>query len=723
MISLLYVDDEPVLLELAKSLLEETGTFSVDTKASAKEGLAALATRHYDAIVADYLMPEMDGISFLRHVRENYGDIPFILLTGRGCEEVVINALNNGVDFYLQKGGDPRIVFAELKHILNQCGAIRKTKDDLHKREERYHDLQNANDLIQSVAPDGRFHYVNKKWLDTLGYDETDLEKLRIFDIIHPESLAYYRALFQRVISGENVGIIDAVLKTRDGKKVYIEGISSCHMADGKPQYTRGIFKDVTDRKIAEEALRKSEEKFHTVFDWANDAILLHTLSTDSAPGRFIETNLVACRMLGYTREELLSLGPPDIVPPELHAQLGEIARQAQTQDKILFETRLLRKDGSTFPAESSGHLVNYEGKRTWISHIRDITERKQAEGALRESEEKFRSLVEYALDGIMILDLEGTILFVNHAAARMIESDNVAGLPGRNVFEFIAPESRDVVVKDFKQVAWGHDAYLAEYNAISVKGKKISVESIGKVISFGGRPAILNSVRDITERKRAEEALRQANRKLTTLSSITRHDIRNNLLTLRGYNQLAENLVTDEKVRDLLRKQDKAAEAISQQIEFTKDYESIGVKAPAWQNVYEVITHAIANLDLKAVSFGNETNGLEVYADTMLGKVFYNLIDNAVRYGDTISEIHVSQVKADTGLVLVFEDNGVGIPVKEKEMIFLKGFGKNTGLGLFLSREILSITGISICETGKPPGGARFEIAVPEGAYRFIHS
>ena len=151
-------------------------------------------------------------------------------------------------------------------------------------------------------------------------------------------------------------------------------------------QFLVGITTDITERKRAEEALRKSEEKFRNVFDWANDAILLHTLTSDGVTGRFIEANLVACRMLGYSREELLTMGPSDIVPPELLPQLDDIIRQAQTKDTFLFETRLRRKDGTTFPVESSGHLVNYDGRGIWISHIRDITERKQAEKALRES-------------------------------------------------------------------------------------------------------------------------------------------------------------------------------------------------------------------------------------------------------------------------------------------------------------------------------------------------
>jgi len=120
MISVLYVDDEPVLLEVGKIFLERSGQFHVDTLESAATALEKMKTRPYDAIVSDYQMPEMDGIAFLKIVRETWPTLPFIIFTGRGREEVVIEALNSGVDHYLQKGGDPRSQFAELGHIITR---------------------------------------------------------------------------------------------------------------------------------------------------------------------------------------------------------------------------------------------------------------------------------------------------------------------------------------------------------------------------------------------------------------------------------------------------------------------------------------------------------------------------------------------------------------------------------------------------------------------------
>ncbi|HUU74852.1 MAG TPA: response regulator, partial [Methanoregulaceae archaeon] len=219
MITVLYVDDELDILDLVKSHMEDSGEFSVEIRSSVQDALNALDSRHYDAIVSDYQIPGMDGIGFLKSVREKHGDIPSIIFTGRGREQVAIEALNNGADFYLQKGRDLETQFVELMHVVKRSVVQKQLEKTLLQQEQRYHDLQNANDLIQSVAPDGHFLYVNKKWMETLGYKEDDIPNLGIFDIIHDESLAHCMDTFQRVISGENVGIIDAVFKTRDGKR------------------------------------------------------------------------------------------------------------------------------------------------------------------------------------------------------------------------------------------------------------------------------------------------------------------------------------------------------------------------------------------------------------------------------------------------------------------------------------------------------------------------
>jgi len=144
LVSVLYVDDDPWLLEIGKMFLEKNSTFTVDTALSAQDALDRLATTQYNAIVSDYQMPGIDGIEFLKIIRNEFGDIPFILYTGRGREEVVIEALNNGVDFYIQKGGDAKAQFAELGHIIQQAVKCQVAEAAFKHREEQLRTLINS---------------------------------------------------------------------------------------------------------------------------------------------------------------------------------------------------------------------------------------------------------------------------------------------------------------------------------------------------------------------------------------------------------------------------------------------------------------------------------------------------------------------------------------------------------------------------------------------------
>lgn len=169
-----------------------------------------------------------------------------------------------------------------------------------------------------------------------------------------------------------------------------------------------------------------------------------------------------------------------------------------------------------------------------------------------------------------------------------------------------------------------------------------------------------------------------------------------------------------DPVIADLLQKVDTAGSTISRQIAFTKSYQELGVQAPGWQRIQDIMAQQKA----EGISLSC-TCDAEIFADPMLERVFYNLVDNAVRHGETVTGITVSCRQGPDDLVIVVLDNGIGVPADLKETIFEKGYGKHTGFGLFLAREILAITGITIKETGTHGKGARFEITVPKSMYR----
>lgn len=230
---------------------------------------------------------------------------------------------------------------------------------------------------------------------------------------------------------------------------------------------------------------------------------------------------------------------------------------------------------------------------------------------------------------------------------------------------------------------------------------------------------SIICTVVDITENKQAQEALSQANKKLNLLNNITRHDILNQLTALIGFLEISRITAQDPDLLKYIAKEEQAANAIRSQILFTRDYQDVGGQSPKWQDVAETISLAIATLDLHKVHISLDLRNVEVFADPLLEKVFYNLVENALRHGEKATRITIGAREDTDGMDLIIEDDGTGIPAEAKEKIFRREYFKNTGFGLFLTREILSITGLSIVENGTPGAGARFVIHAPKGTFR----
>ena len=223
----------------------------------------------------------------------------------------------------------------------------------------------------------------------------------------------------------------------------------------------------------------------------------------------------------------------------------------------------------------------------------------------------------------------------------------------------------------------------------------------------------------DVTEARRAEDAIRIANKKLNMLSSITRHDILNQVTGLRVFLELSKDTEKDPELLGYIEKEVHIAEAIARQIDFTRYYQDIGVEVPVWHDLRSVIQEQAGQLDLAEITLQLPDTGIQIFTDPLIGKVFYNLIENSLRHGGRLKRIGFLVRETEDGAFITYQDDGIGISAADKTKLFTRGFGKHTGLGLFLSREILAITGITITENGEPGKGVRFEISVPKNAYR----
>ena len=611
MYNLLYVDDESSLLDITKLYMERSGEFSVDTTTSAKEAIGMLVKRPYAAIISDYQMPGMDGIEFLKKVRTSGNTIPFILFTGRGREEIVIQALNEGADFYLQKGGEPKSQFIELAHQIRQAVQQRNAEISIRDLERREADIIN-------FLPDATFA------IDTKGV-----------------VIAWNRAIEE------------------------MTGVSAAEM------------------------LGKGDYEYAIPFYGRRQPILI---------------NLI------YESDEIIAKKYTHI----LHKK-----------DVLIADTTLPHPKGKpvTLMGKASPLYNRHDEIIGAIESIRDITEREQAEGALLESGKRFRELADLLPQVVYEADTEGNLTYSNHTAFERFGYTEDDFKQGLNIWQMLAPDDLERVSVDFRAMVEGKGGteHTGEYMALRKDGSTFPVTIYSSPIVVNGRITGLRGIIvDITERKRAEEALRQGNRKLALLTNITRHDIDNQILALNGFVELLHEKIPDPALENYFTWIKQASNRISSISQFAKTYSTVGETAPAWQDIRTLVDTAAKQAALGKIQVKNDLPaGIEVFADPLIAKVFYNLIENGVRHGRKITTIWFFAEEFDGVYIVVCEDDGEGVLGEDKEHIFDWGFGKNTGLGLALSREILAITKITIRETGKPGKGARFEITVPRGQYR----
>ena len=608
MYSLLYVDDEESLLDLGRIYLERGGEFSVITHDSVSHGLEHLATQPVDLIISDFQMPDIDGLEFLKIVREKYPDTPFILFTGRGREEVVIEAINNGADFYLQKGGDPKAQFAELRHKIRTAIERRRAINALRDSQQRLSD-------IIDFLPDATFA------IDTEGHVITWNKAIEeMTGVMAPEMLGKgdheYALPFYGV---RRPGLVELILKSSEE----IDGFG------------------------------------YSLISQKGGVLIAETAET--RPGGKISTVLAKASLL-YDKN-------------------GRIAGA--------------------------------------IESIRDITESKNAESELLAAYEKNKGLMDSANDAIFITDIEtGMIIDANNKAQQMIGWTR-SEIQKMHILEIHPERDREMYSRFFAEHVQ-EGSGVQEEVIVDREGREITVIMSATRLDFGGRPCLMGIFHDVSDMKNAQDALRFANKKLNMMAEITRHDIRNKLTVLGGYLDLLKDPPPGMQYSMYISKLRQTVMTISENIEFTQLYENLGIAAPVWQNVHDLFFATCAQIDIKKITVQSDISGLEIYADPLLERVFFDMVENSLLYGAGVSVIRLSFKEKPEGIVISIEDNGIGIPPQDKEKIFCKGFGKSTGLGLFLAQEILSITAITLHETGEYHRGARFEFSVPRGKFRY---
>jgi len=598
-------------------------------------------------------------------------------------------------------------------------GAVETTLDITERRRSRdllrmiQYSIDRSGDLIFWLEEDGRFIYVNDAACSLLGFCRDELVGMRVPDISPELSPAAWEEAW-RNITQQKSGIIRTVHRTRTGDEIPVEIRGTMVMIGDRPVVC-AIARDLRERIQAEEAVRTSEEMFRMIAQRSSDMIY-----TCYHEGGITYISPAVERILGYTPDELIGKKCRDYLlesSRDAWQRCYDAVARGETIEGEMIEFR--RKDGSAAVIEVSESPIVLHGKVVGVQTVgRDITERIKAKKALEESERRFRTLVESAEDAVVIIDRAGRVTYLNPYVGRLLGRDR-ASLHGRS-FEGLIPAEVVEQAKDLCKKVFDSEnkASIAFFDPRINRWADVTVVPLHRE---GGRVTTLCAIaRDMTEQKQLGQAVLRANEKLQLLSSITRHDILNQITALLAYVTLLKDEVPQspeiQRYIDLI---EQLTHRIEGQIQFTRDYEDMGVKQPVWQNVQQTVEQAGGSLSLGPVDLSIETGTLEVFADPMLEKVFFNLISNSIQHGEKVTAIRVSARGRDGGAVILVEDDGRGVPDGMKEEIFRKGVGKHKGYGLFLAKEILSITGISIHECGREGEGARFAIVVPAGIAR----
>jgi PAS domain S-box-containing protein len=394
-----------------------------------------------------------------------------------------------------------------------------------------------------------------------------------------------------------------------------------------------------------------------------------------------------------------------------------EIIRKGEEQD-FFYEARM-----DTIYSDSS----EAEGK---VILLTDITLQKNLEEELRESERRWKSLIDGAPFPIVIIrSSDNIILLVNYRTVEQfqIPAEELIGSPSNRFYGDIS--IRNMITEQLKTKSHVDDVLM---EMKTHDGRMLWVYASVRMITYLGNDAYFVSFADITQRKMLEDTLMQknadlemishsletTNKKLNLLSSITRHDILNQVQIILFLTDMSYPL-SEEEIKQNMAMILEAGKGVQELIEFTAEYQSLGQTKPGWQDISEICADPLIIRMISGISYRIPDVQILIFADPLLKKVFFNLVENSIRHGKTVQSISVSFERKNDEFLLIYEDDGCGVPNEEKEKIFTRGFGMNTGLGLFFIREILDITGLSIRECGIPGEGVRFEINIPEGKYK----
>ncbi len=482
------------------------------------------------------------------------------------------------------------------------------------------------------------------------------------------------------------------------------------------------IARDITSIKKIETELQEKKDELESIFHQSPIGIGFFDKNGD-----LVMINPSAVEMLGLPNEnEILGLNLFSHIKKGVFADEMIHGKPFRFDHKINFDLltsagffRSKKTGESVFDISVTSIQSDEHEISGYIIQIEDRTEERRAFEQIELHAKFIQMVIDIIPSPVFIKNKHGKYLWCNKSFAAILNlsKDKIIGKEIQEVFN--SDETGQIKQMDIDLIAGLPEIRLETRIEISDLVRDVIIQKAAFLSNDGSFGGTVGVVIDITEQKMINLSLTKANRKLAILSSITRHDIINSITSLGGYLLMAEITNQPEQRENCIKKASEMASVISRQISFTKTYQDIGTKPPEWQEISILINEAITHPYLKQASITIENCNILIFAEKLIERVFYNLAENSLRHGQHVKNIKFTGIVEGEDFKLVYTDDGIGIKPEFRPFLFQKEYGKNTGLGLFLSREILSITGIEIEETGVYREGVRFELKVPKGNWR----
>ena len=607
----------------------------------------------------------------------------------------------------------------------------------LRENEERFRALFDGSlDAVFLTDPDtGEILDANPFASDLLLTSHEKIVGLNYSDLLPPRLREEARKRFNEyALDKGSLEPVEMVVQRSDGSERHVEALGQVIQIDGRP-VLHGVFRDITERRKTEEARRESEAKFRSLAEQSPNMIFINT------KGRVVYVNDMCEEVMGYTKEEFYS---PDfdflclVAPESRNLARATFKRHMNREEAPPHEYNLITKNGGKMVAILAIKLIPYEGEQAILGTITDITARKIAEEALRESEEMYRTLVRTSPDAVTVTDLEGRISEVSQQTLELHGSQTPEEMIGKNAVELIHPKDHERAMKNLAKVLKEGRIRSVEYTLLKEDGTSFLGEMNASVVkdAHGNPKSFIASIRDVTRRKQVEAELANAQKleSLGVLAGGIAHDFNNilsaistNLSMARMFGDIKDDvdkMLTDAETATL-----RAQNLTHQLLTFSKGGSPVKRTISIQRLLQETVDFALSGSNVRCDdSVPGDLWPVDV-DEGQISQAIHNLILNAdqampeggmIRIGGenlVLAEGSLPSLKEGCYIKISVTDQGIGIPEKHLHKIFDPFFStkyKGSGLGLATCFSIVTKHDGHIHVDSEAGVGTTFSIYLP---------